>query len=111
MEQTQEAALPSPFPRALSFFEFGDGAVLGMMAGSLSALNLVDIVNAHRLTGGSPVPELIALYYTARMLAHLENLHLHGKYCTVMSNQTTGFLPIQKQLVELKIMIVAMTLI
>ena len=64
-----------PFPKALSFAVFSDGAVLGMTAGSISGCTLIDVVNAHQ---GS-VPELIAIHYTSRMLLHLETLHWHGK--------------------------------
>ena len=64
-----------PFPKALSFAVFSDGAVLGMTAGSMSGCTLIDVVNAHQ---GS-VPELIAIHYTSRMLLHLETLHWHGK--------------------------------
>merc|ERR1712113_1194938 len=70
-----------PYPSPLSFVAFKDGGVLGMTAGSSSGLNLVDIVNIHR---GS-VPELIAIYYTSRMLLYLEFLHASGKilHCDV----------------------------
>jgi hypothetical protein len=59
-----------PFPRPISFSIFSDGGICSMTAAS--GINLVDVVNAHKNT----VPELIAIYYTARMLAHLETLHL-----------------------------------
>lgn len=68
-----------PFPRALSFVNFSDGGLLSMTAGSSSGLNLVDVVNAHRGTGGGPVPEVIAIHYTAIMLKHVESLHFYGK--------------------------------
>lgn len=68
-----------PFPRALTFLALADGGVLSMTAGSKSGLNLVDLVNLYKVKLGEPVPELIALYYTSRMLKHLETLHWYGK--------------------------------
>eukprot|EP00559_Dactyliosolen_fragilissimus_P004636 CAMPEP_0184860566 /NCGR_PEP_ID=MMETSP0580-20130426/5433_1 /TAXON_ID=1118495 /ORGANISM="Dactyliosolen fragilissimus" /LENGTH=922 /DNA_ID=CAMNT_0027357717 /DNA_START=75 /DNA_END=2840 /DNA_ORIENTATION=+ len=59
------------FPKALSFIGFKNGGILGMTAGSSSGVNLIDIVNIHHFS----VPELIAIYYTSRMLMHLETLH------------------------------------
>ncbi len=36
------------------------------------------LVNTYKKINGN-VPELIAIYYTSRMLKHLESLHLEGK--------------------------------
>eukprot|EP00980_Cylindrotheca_fusiformis_P018489 scaffold6124_cov122-Cylindrotheca_fusiformis.AAC.8 len=68
-----------PFPRSLSFVSLADGAVFSMTAGSRSGLNLVDLVNAYTQKLGEPLPELIALHYTSRMLKHVEMLHWHGR--------------------------------
>lgn len=67
------------FPKALSFISLADGAMLSMTTGSNSGLNLVDLVNVYKTKLGEPVPEIIALHYTSRMLKHLELLHWHGK--------------------------------
>jgi hypothetical protein len=67
------------FPRALSFISLADGGMLSMTAGSKSGLNLVDLANVYKMKLGEPVPEMIALHYTSRMLKHLELLHWHGK--------------------------------
>ena len=77
-----------PFPLPLSFVAFSNGGLLSMTAGSTSGLTLVDVVNAHRVSGGGPVPELIAIHYTARMLQHIENLHWYGKilHCDVKAD-------------------------
>lgn len=74
-----------PFPRAFSFSAYSNGGILGMTAGSHSGLNLVDIVNVHKVSGGGPVPELLAIHYTSRMLLYMEYLHWHGKilHCDV----------------------------
>eukprot|EP00586_Coscinodiscus_wailesii_P019822 CAMPEP_0172517578 /NCGR_PEP_ID=MMETSP1066-20121228/286246_1 /TAXON_ID=671091 /ORGANISM="Coscinodiscus wailesii, Strain CCMP2513" /LENGTH=1458 /DNA_ID=CAMNT_0013299657 /DNA_START=234 /DNA_END=4610 /DNA_ORIENTATION=+ len=76
---------PLPFPRPTYFAAYKNGAILGMTAGSTSGMTLVDVVNAHKISGGGPVPELIALHYTSRMLNRLESLHWHGKilHCDV----------------------------
>jgi len=75
----------SPFPEAFFFAAYNNGGLLGMTAGSLSGINLVDVVNANKINGGGPVPELIAMHYTTRMLSHIELLHWHGKmlHCDV----------------------------
>jgi hypothetical protein len=67
------------FPRALSFISLADGGMLSMTAGSKSGLNLVDLANVYKVKLGEPVPEMIVLHYTSRMLKHLELLHWHGK--------------------------------
>jgi len=64
-----------PYPQVLSFVAFSDGGVLGMTAGSDMGLNLVDLVNTYE----EAIPELLAVYYTSKMLLHLETLHLRGK--------------------------------
>ena len=68
-----------PFPRAHAFMMLNDGAILSMTAGSQSGLNLVDLVNVYKVKLGEPVPELIALHFTSRLLKHVETLHGHGK--------------------------------
>lgn len=68
-----------PFPQPLSFVSLSDGAIFSMTAASRSGLNLVDLVNVYSIKLGEPVPELIALHYTSRMLKHIETLHWHGK--------------------------------
>jgi hypothetical protein len=49
-----------------------------MTAGSHSGMNLIDVVNTYKKIMGN-VPELIAIYYTSRMLKHLETLHQNGR--------------------------------
>jgi hypothetical protein len=75
----------APFPKPLSFVSLSDGALLSMSVGSQNGMNLVDINNVYQVNEGGPVPELIALHYTARMLKHIETLHWHGKmlHCDV----------------------------
>ena len=68
-----------PFPRAHAFMMLNDGAILSMTAASQSGLNLVDLVNVYRVKLGEPVPELVALHFTSRLLKHVETLHCHGK--------------------------------
>jgi len=75
----------TPFPSPLSFITLSDGGLLSMSAGSRTGMNLVDICNVYRMKEGRPVPELIALHYTCRMLKHIEMLHWRGKilHCDV----------------------------
>lgn len=68
-----------PFPRPLTFVSLADGSILSMTAGSKSGLNLVDLVNIYKVKLAEPVPELVALHYTSRLLSHIERLHWHGK--------------------------------
>jgi hypothetical protein len=91
-----------PFPRPLSFVSLADGAIFSMTAGSRSGLNLVDLANIYKLKLGEPVPELIALHYTSRMLNHIEMLHWHGKilvsklpdaFCFRVSDYLTHIFP------------------
>ena len=49
-----------------------------MTAASTSGMNLIDVVNTYRKVVGN-VPELVAIYYTSRMLKHLESLHQDGQ--------------------------------
>ena len=49
-----------------------------MTAGSNSGMTLIDVVNTYKKITGN-VPELLAMYYTSRMLKHLELLHRYGK--------------------------------
>eukprot|EP00978_Attheya_sp_CCMP212_P038913 scaffold197559_cov51-Attheya_sp.AAC.1 len=81
----ENGELTFPFPRPRCFVAFADGGLLGMTAASKSGLTLVDLVNAHRIGGGGPVPELVAMHYATRMLMHLESLHGQGKilHCDV----------------------------
>jgi hypothetical protein len=67
------------FPKAVSFISLADGGMVSMTAGSSSGLNLVDLANAYRVKLGEPVPEIVALHYTSRMLRHVELLHWHAK--------------------------------
>lgn len=67
------------FPRALSFISLADGGMMSMTAGSKSGLNLVDLANVYKLRIGEPVPEVIVLHYTSRMLKYVELLHWHGQ--------------------------------
>ena len=49
-----------------------------MTAASDSGMTLIDVVNTYKKIMGN-VPELVAIYYTSRMLRHLESLHQDGK--------------------------------
>ena len=88
-----------PFPRSISYVALADGGLMGMSPASFSGLNLVDIVNVYRAQENGPVPELIALHYTIRMLRHVELLHWHGQilHCDikpdnwVMAPSSTAF--------------------
>jgi hypothetical protein len=70
-ESSQNPMFPSP----LTFTLFGNGASMGMTAASATGLTLLDVVNANNRS----VPELLAIYYTSRMLKCLEQLHLTAK--------------------------------
>ena len=93
---------PMFFPNPLSFVFFADGALLAMSAVSESGLNLIDLVNAYTLRDES-VPEIVVLYYTSRMLSHIEALHWKAKVlvrqmsrlilCIVISHLNTSFFP------------------
>lgn len=89
-----------PFPNAAAFANYSNGAVLGMTAGSNSGLTLLDIVNLHKSSGLGPVPELLAVHYTARMLEHLESLHRHGKILHCDIKPDNWVLSTTKQLVN-----------
>jgi hypothetical protein len=67
------------FPRPFGFISLADGGILSMSAASGSGLNLVDLSNFYKLKLGEPVPELIALHYTALMLNVVADMHWHGK--------------------------------
>ena len=73
-----------PFPRSEALFAFSQGGLFMMTAGSESGMNLIDVANTYKKIMGN-VPELIAIYYTSRMLRHLESLHNEGKvlHCDV----------------------------
>ena len=67
-----------PFPRSRALHAFKEGGVFSMTAGSESGMTLIDVVNTYKKLTGN-VPELIAIYYTSRMLEHLESLHQNGR--------------------------------
>jgi hypothetical protein len=67
-----------PFPTALSFVSLADGALLTTTAASRSGLNLIDLKNIYA-DNGEDIPEVLVLYYTTRMLHHIELLHWHAK--------------------------------
>lgn len=73
-----------PFPRSRALYAYSEGGLFSMTAGSDSGMNIIDVVNTYKKITGN-VPELIAIYYTSRMLKHLEALHLDGKvlHCDV----------------------------
>ncbi|KAL7441425.1 hypothetical protein ACHAXM_007832 [Skeletonema potamos] len=73
-----------PFPRSEALYAFSQGGLFMMTAGSDSGMNLIDVANTYKKIMGN-VPELIAVYYTSRMLRHLELLHEDGKvlHCDV----------------------------
>ena len=67
-----------PFPRSLALYAYSEGGLFSMTAGSNSGMTLIDVVNTYKKITGN-VPELLAMYYTSRMLKHLELLHRYGK--------------------------------
>ena len=69
---------PLPFPKAFSYVKYDNGALLCTSAGSSSGINLLDLVNVYKLKK-EPIPELIAIHHTSRMLLHVETLHSVGK--------------------------------
>ena len=73
-----------PFPQPRALCAFSEGGLFLMSVGSTSGMTLVDIVNTYNKSIGN-VPELIALYYTARMLRHMESLHRDGKILVSIS--------------------------
>jgi hypothetical protein len=77
-QEDLKSVLRLPYPKALSFVAFTDGATLTMSTGSTSRLSLIDLNNLYTKLG-EEIPEILALHYTARMLHHLELLHWHAK--------------------------------
>jgi hypothetical protein len=67
------------FPRPLAFLSLENGALMSMTARSMSSMNLVDLSKFYGSRRRGALPELIALYYTARMLRHIKVLHKRGK--------------------------------
>jgi hypothetical protein len=67
-----------PFPQPQALYAFSEGGLFIMTAGSNSGMTLLDVVNTCTKSIGS-VPEQVAIYYTSRMLRHLECLHRVGK--------------------------------
>jgi hypothetical protein len=67
-----------PFPRSRALYAFAEGGLFSMTAGSDSGMTLIDVVNTYKKIMGN-VPELISIYYTSRMLKHLETLHQNGR--------------------------------
>ncbi len=66
------------FPRPRALYAFAEGGLFLMSAGSNSGMTIVDVANTYNRIRGN-VPELIAIYFTSRMLRHLESLHENGK--------------------------------
>ena len=68
-------------PRPLALNIFADGAALAMTfpksSPAFNGKNLLEIVNAHSKVG--PVPELVVIHYTIKMLKCIEILHTQGK--------------------------------
>eukprot|EP00804_Cyclotella_cryptica_P024138 CCRYP_015577-RA/>CCRYP_015577-RA protein AED:0.13 eAED:0.13 QI:0/1/0.66/1/1/1/3/321/1383 len=73
-----------PFPQPQALYAFSEVGLFVMTAGSDSGMTLVDVVNTYNKSIGN-VPEMVAIYYTSRMLRHLECLHRDGKilHCDV----------------------------
>jgi hypothetical protein len=67
-----------PFPRSLALYAFAEGGLFSMTAASDSGMTLIDVVNTYKKIMGN-VPELVSMYYTSRMLKHLETLHQNGR--------------------------------
>lgn len=67
-----------PYPRPKSLYAFKEGGTFLMTAASYSGFTLLDVVNIFNKIIGK-VPELVAIYYTSRMLEHIDTLHREGK--------------------------------
>ena len=67
-----------PFPQPQALYAFSEGGLFVMSAGSDSGMTLLDVVNTCKKSIGN-VPEILAIYYTTRMVKHLECLHRDGK--------------------------------
>jgi hypothetical protein len=76
--QYQQGCFPYSVP--LSYISLFDGALLAMTAASSSGFNLVDLANVYRSPQHNrSIPELVVMYYTAKMLLRVEEVHWHGK--------------------------------
>ena len=73
-----DAASVFPYPRPKSLYAFKEGGTFLMTAASDSGFTLIDVVNVFNKILGK-VPEPVAIYYTSRMLRHIESLHTEGK--------------------------------
>ncbi|KAL9190856.1 hypothetical protein ACHAXT_000562 [Thalassiosira profunda] len=86
LEERVEPAVSGfyPFPRSRALYAFSEGGLFSMTAASNSGMTLIDAVNTCKKAVGN-VPELVAIYYTSRMLKHLESLHQDGQvlHCDV----------------------------
>ena len=67
-----------PFPRSRALYAFAEGGLFSMTAASDSGMTLIDVVNTYKKIMGN-VPELVSIYFTSRMLKHLETLHQNGR--------------------------------
>jgi hypothetical protein len=67
-----------PFPRSRALYAFAEGGLFSMTAASDSGMTLIDVVNTYKKIMGN-VPELVSIYFTSRMLNHLETLHQSGR--------------------------------
>ena len=67
-----------PFPRSRALYAFAEGGLFSMTAASDSGMTLIDVVNTYKKIMGN-VPELVSIYFTSRMLNHLEILHQSGR--------------------------------
>ncbi len=67
-----------PFPRSRALYAFAEGGLFSMTAASDSGMTLIDVVNTYKKIMGN-VPELVSIYFTSRMLNHLELLHQSGR--------------------------------
>ena len=72
------------FPTTKHLTGFLNGAILGMTAASRTGVNLLDVVNVYNCS----VPELLVVHYTARMLKHIETLHLSAKVLVSHSHRS-----------------------
>mmetsp|Transcript_3551 Transcript_3551/g.4848 ORF Transcript_3551/g.4848 Transcript_3551/m.4848 type:complete len:359 (+) Transcript_3551:864-1940(+) len=72
------------FPAPLGYVSLKDGALMGMKEASTSGMTLVDLRNAYKFEKRS-VPLPLVVFYTSRMLCHIETLHWKGKvlHCDV----------------------------
>ena len=63
-----------PVLQSRALYVFEEGGLFSMSAGSDSDMTLIDVANPYQQITGT-VPKIVAMYYTAQMLRHIESLH------------------------------------